>query len=83
MKESRWRLQFRPKIKAMLAEIPVGTPEAEIKRLLRGRGPTITSHLPKMWRKELAAQLDARFDRTRYKSNRPIPRPVASQLALL
>jgi hypothetical protein len=82
MIESRWRVKFRPRIAKMLAEIPADTPEAEVRKLMRGRGPQETSHLPKMWSKELNAQLDARFDRTRYKNNRPIPRPIPNQQSL-
>lgn len=83
MKESRWRLRFRPEIAALLAEIPAGTPEKEVRHLLRGKGPHDTSHLPKMWSKELNAQLDARFDRIRFKAGRPIVRPLPNQLNLL
>ncbi|TGE29767.1 hypothetical protein E5K02_09995 [Hymenobacter metallicola] len=83
MKESRWRLLFRPKIMDLLAEIPAGTPEQEVRRLMRGKGPTQTSHLPKMWSKELNAQLDARFDRTRFTNlGRPIARPNPNQQSL-
>jgi len=84
MKESIYRVKFRPIIKALLAAIPADTPEQEIRKLVRGQGPTSTSHLPKMWSKELNAQLDARFDRTRFtKLGRPIARPNPKQLSLL
>lgn len=83
MKESVWRVKFRPKIVALLAAIPLDTPEKEVRRLLRGKGPQETSHLPKLWSKELNAQLDARFDRTRYTNlGRPIARPVPNQTNL-
>lgn len=84
MNESTWRVKFRPKIIALLAAIPANTPEAEVRRLMRGKGPQVTSHLPKMWSKELNAQLDARFDRTRFTNlGRPIARPNPNQLNLL
>lgn len=84
MKESNWRLKFRPRIAALLAAVPADTPEKEVRRQLRGKGPSTTSHLPKMWRKELNAQLDARFDRTRFtRLGRPIARPNPQQLSLL
>ena len=83
MKESRWRVQFRPQIAALLAAIPADTPEKEVRRLLRGQGPSVTSHLSKMWSKELNAQLDARFDRTRFTNlGRPIARPNPNQQQL-
>lgn len=83
MSESKWRLQFRPKIERLLAAIPAETPEKEVRRLMRGKGPSVTSHLPKMWSKELNAQLDYRFDRTRYKNLGPGVTVAANQLPLL
>lgn len=85
MSDMTWRKVFRPQIIELLKQIPDGTPEREVKRLMRGKGPKrgMTSWLPKIWCDELKNLLDVRFDRARFKNLGPTPDLSPNQLPLL
>jgi hypothetical protein len=67
MAESEWRRRCRPAIAAALAGMPAHWPRAMCERGLRGLYPfgPRANHPYAMWRREVRAQLDARFAHVR------------------